>query len=689
MEQFFVLNQNVKIISDVSLPTVMYGINRLHRDLEMTLSKSDKKGNIIHLIQEEMEDECFHIHFINSEEMVIGSSTELGFIYALLHISEVYLNVTPFWFWNDQKFIKKEEVKIPLTNYRPLKAKVRFRGWFVNDEVLIDQWRVNDSSTLPWEMAFEALLRCGGNMVIPGTDKNSKKYKELATNMGLWITHHHAEPLGAEMFARKYPELNPSFGEYPELFYQLWNDGIEEQKNSNIIWNLGFRGQGDCPFWVNDPQYKTSESRGELISSIIKKQYDLVRSKVDNPICCTNLYGESMELYKEGFLSLPEDVIKIWADNGYGKMVSRRQDNNNPRVYALPDNGEGDDALNHKKECHGLYYHVSFYDLQAANHMTMQPNSLSFINSELKDAFSKGANDYLIVNCSNIKPHVYYLDAISKIWKDGEIDVREQGLDYVRTYYNHGSLDNSALVSDIYDCFDNYAKSTVSFGVHEDERAGEQFYNYTTRILASKWLKGQYTESAHGLNWATGDITFKEQVKWFLEKCQEGEKNFLRLLTQCENILPKLDESQKELFLDSIMLQVNLHLKCLQGSIAFCQSFNYFNENEYEKSFYLLGLAKESFQDANSSMREREHDKWDGFYANDCLCDIKQTAYVLGHIMAYVRNFGDGPHFFKWQREFMYKEEDKRVVLLTNTENHLTDEELFEGMKNNTMFSDM
>ena len=23
----------------------------------------------------------------------------------------------------------------------------------------------------PWEMVFEALLRCGGNLVIPGTDK--------------------------------------------------------------------------------------------------------------------------------------------------------------------------------------------------------------------------------------------------------------------------------------------------------------------------------------------------------------------------------------------------------------------------------------------------------------------------------------------------------------------------------------
>ena len=34
---------------------------------------------------------------------------------------------------------------------------------------------------LPFVMAFEALLRCGGNMVIPGTGENARRYaKEKA-----------------------------------------------------------------------------------------------------------------------------------------------------------------------------------------------------------------------------------------------------------------------------------------------------------------------------------------------------------------------------------------------------------------------------------------------------------------------------------------------------------------------------
>lgn len=69
--------------------------------------------------------------------------------------------------------------------------------------------------------------------------------------------------------------------------------------------------------------------------------------KKENPqaLCCTNLYGETMELYKKGYLQLPEDVIHIWADNGFGKMVSRRQGNHNPRISALPEKNSGKNTV--------------------------------------------------------------------------------------------------------------------------------------------------------------------------------------------------------------------------------------------------------------------------------------------------------------------------------------------------------
>lgn len=80
-------------------------------------------------------------------------------------------------------------------------------------------------------------------------------------------------------------------------------------------------------------------------------------------------------------------------------------------------------------------------------------------------------------------------------------------------------------------------------------------------------------------------------------------------------------------------------------------------------------------------MRDREHGKWNGFYANECLADMKQSAWVLEGLMSYVRNMEDGPHYYKWQREFLYSEEDRRVMLVMNMENHLKDGELFRLMR--------
>lgn len=39
--------------------------------------------------------------------------------------------------------------------------------------------------------------------------------------------------------------MNPSYDEHSEEFIHLWTQGILQQKDLNVVWNLGFRGQGD------------------------------------------------------------------------------------------------------------------------------------------------------------------------------------------------------------------------------------------------------------------------------------------------------------------------------------------------------------------------------------------------------------------------------------------------------------
>lgn len=515
-------------------------------------------------------------------------------------------------------------------------------------------------------MALEALLRCGGNMVIPGTDKNAGLHSSLAFRRGLYVTHHHSQPLGAEMFARAYPELAPSYDEHSEKYQKLWREAIEAQKGQRVVWNIGFRGQGDVPFWENDPAYHTPKARGELISRLIRLQYKMVKEADPEAICCTNLYGEIMELYQEGWLDLPEDVIFIWADNGFGKMVTRRQGNHNLRIPAMPKEGASGK--------HGIYYHVSFYDLQAANHITMLPNPPSLIKEELAKVLKRGMNDYWLINCSNIKPHVYYLDFLSVLWREGDAAPDAQLKAYIKAYYGKDHEEEIAA------CFRQYFHAALFYGPNEDDRAGEQFANHVCRMLVSQYMKDK-SQPDRELGWATPRDTLAGQINWYWERCQRGEEGNRRLLRQCEKTKAVLEGAAAELFADSILLQARIYADCYKEACLVMEGLIKALDGDYQRGFYLAGKGRKAYLAANEALRSREHGKWHGFYANECLTDIKQTAWVLEGLMSYLRNLGDGPHFYQWQRDFLYAEEDRRVMLVMNMENHLRDGELFDLME--------
>lgn len=651
-------------------PAVRYAAEALLRDFGKCFLPSDNPGLCITLKNAELPPEQFSVEEADTV-LSVCAADELGFVYGLFHISRHFLGVLPFWFWNDQHFEPVPAVSVP-KNYRfqSVPQRIRFRGWFVNDEVLVSTWKIQGSVAEPWKMIFEALLRSGGNTVIPGTDKNSRIYADLASKMGLYITHHHAEPLGAEMFSRVYPDLNPSYDEHPQLFHQLWQDAIQNQKGLKVIWNLGFRGQGDCPFWQNDPRYDTDQSRGKLMSDLIQEQFRMVKESCPEAVCSTNLYGETMELYQKGFLELPEEVIRIWADNGFGKMVSRRQGNHNPRVYSLPQKtGNGSN---------GIYYHISFYDLQAAGHVATLPNSPEFVAAELEQVAEKQCTDLWIINCSNVKPHVYLLDFVAQLWNQ-PMSAKEHGEQYGAAYYEPAS---ASLVAA---CLDGYSKACVQYGPNTDDRAGEQYETHLSRMIAAQIMMNGAAATpdapCQDALWACNASSLSEQVSFIGKKCREGMHSFSELKKQCLKTLSQISsKNAAKLFEDSILLQCSVRLYGSSGGYWLCKAAEDFAKKDYVSAFYHAGHACNAFEHADRCLRDSEHGKWRGFYANECLADFKYSADVMKNFMGFLRAAGDGPLYYKWHREFLYSREDSRVSLILIKENHVSDSELYTLM---------
>jgi len=659
----FILNANTEITGCIHTAAVQNAAAILKRDMAKRFKATDRPGGKIFLEKSDMQPEAFTIDA--GEQITVHANDDLGFVYGLLYISERFLGIKPFWFWMDQEIGKTDEIAVPGGHYVSPVPAVRYRGWFVNDEVLIMKWQINGDSQEPWRMVFEALLRCGGNMVIPGTDKNSKKYRRLASDMGLWITHHHAEPMGAEMFVRAYPDRKPNYAETPELFYQLWEQAVIEQKDMKVLWCLGFRGQGDCPFWSNDTtgRFDTPAKRGKLISDVIELQRRLVLKYVEHPVFCTNLYGEIMELYEEGHISFDKDIIKISADNGYGKMVTRRRDNHVARIPSLPKKPE---------EHGGIYYHVSFYDLQAANHITMLPNSVDFVDRELTEVMKKNAADYWLINCSNVRPHTYFLDAVRKKWYGETISDETHSKEFAGEYFN-----GNETVAGLYQ---DYPGAMPSYGKEEDEHAGEQFYTENIRLLVHAIFNDEKSGTPK-LQWLTGLLPLDRQIEEYTQLCRKNLPKLSGYYEKCGRVSASLSGDEKRLFDATIFLQTSIHYYCTLGVISFGDGGRAYSAGNYREAFMDFGFSAEYFDRARALLDEAEYGVWKGFYFNECFADIRHTAYMVKKLMGYVRERGDSAWHDKWYRDAVYAKEDRNVMTLLVNDNHMTDWELFEAFK--------
>ncbi|WP_251551401.1 glycosyl hydrolase 115 family protein [Neobacillus muris] len=670
-------------IPEVRTSPVDHAIRILVRDVETVLGEVPKlvigPEDVADLCirYAEHKDNCpqhpeahgfrFHSDGRNSWMDIVGYD-ELGIVYGILEFSKRFLEIHPFWFWSDQLIVTRPKIDIPMMDYDAPLPKVRYRGWFVNDEVCLIGWKEPyPPSREVWEPVFEALLRCGGNMVIPGTDlpRNGVHY-QVASEMGLWVTHHHAEPLGAEMFLRAFPGKKASYKEEPELFESLWREAIEKQKDKKVLWVLSFRGQGDKPFWEDDPAFDTPEKRGAMISKVIRKQYDMIGSTVQNPVYCAALYGEIAELYKDGYVELPDDVIKIWADNGYGKMVSRRNSNKNLRVPSLPEPGD--------KGKHGLYYHVTFHDLQASNHLTMYPGPASFIKQELESAFDHGADDYLLLNCGNIRPHVYALDVIRELWSTGTIDVSAHLSQFINRYY-------STNQDELKELYQSYFEAAIQYGPNSDDLAGDEYYHHPARQIIGHWLQGKRYQPDSRLIWAVGELPFDEQVKAFERQLEHGIRKWGAWLKRCDDCFAKLGLDDKRRAIDQLRFHGALHLSGCQGFYWLCRSYEEYRHQRYPLAFVYASESKWCYEKGLEVLRGSEHGKWERFYQADWLTNIKSTVENVDTLRRFLRIHGDSPDFFAWYKEYLMPETEKHIYLENTHRNPLSDDELAKRLK--------
>ena len=241
----FLLSLDTQIEADRTIPAIDNSCRILKRDMLETLTGSGP-GNVIRMtLDPDVGDERYRAE-VTADEITLTYGGIPGAVYALLSVSERCLGIKPLGWWNGLRPEKKEYRRIPLQKWESPSYAVQYRCWFINDEVLLDGWKDTMSDRLEvWRRIFETLLRCGGNMVIPGTDRaqDGDTLRSLALDMGLMLGQEHTQLLGARMFSRVWPNLVPSYRLYPERFEALWREAAVKYAGARLVWSVGFRGQ--------------------------------------------------------------------------------------------------------------------------------------------------------------------------------------------------------------------------------------------------------------------------------------------------------------------------------------------------------------------------------------------------------------------------------------------------------------
>lgn len=658
----FCWSLNTQIVVDESIPALRNAADVLRRDMAAVLTESRQSNQICLQQDDALEAEKWRMT-IADNRVTIRHGDALGGVYGLLHLSEKGLGIHPMWFWNDQQMQTCDTVELPLGEQVSPMYAVKHRGWFINDEVLLDPWKQEEAEHWQvWRMAFETILRCGGNMVIPGTDRHGDGLDMMASDMGLILTQHHAELLGAEMFGRRWPELKGSYRLYPEKFEQLWREAAEKYKGRRVIYAIGFRGQGDGPFWGEDNTFDTDEKRGAEVNRIMRRQMDIVRQVELDAQFCTNLYGEMMHLYCCGALKVPEGVTKIWADNGFGRMLSRRQGNSNPRVDAMPC---------HEVGSNGIYYHAGFYDLQAANHITQLQIPPEMIANELNQVITNGADDYWIINCGSIKPHMYVLDLIRQAWTDGHVDAQVHAATYAEMYFG------DARVGDVLRA---YAECAVQYGPHPDDLAGDQYYHHAARLLAWQMMRGE-TGSIRALQWTEMGATAAEQARGCGDKCRNSIPKWEKFIERCECLAMQLQPEAAQLLQDTLIMNARVHLSGCRIMVHLADTFTAWEQKQYDWAFLYAGRACAEAESGYKILRGAEHGKWKNFYGNDCFVNLKLTAECMRNLCGWLRTVYDGPHYWDWEKKWLMDPRDVRICLQTHRHCQYSDKELYQRME--------
>jgi hypothetical protein len=342
--------------------------------------------------------------------LVVVGSDRRGAVFGLYDLSEK-IGVSPWSWWADVPVQKRADLFVTAGTRRD-QPKVRYRGFFINDEdPAFSSWaqkHFGGPNSKAYAHVFDLLLRLKGNYLWPAMwapkafNDDDPNNKVLADRLGVVMGTSHHEPM-----TRAQDEWHRHVGEgvtggkwdYTTNAANLrtfWRGGIERMMSKGdgtpyeSLVTVGMRGDGD-------EAMSGSKATG-LLETIVADQRKIIADVTGKPADQTPqvwaLYKEVQDYYDKG-MKVPDDVTLLFADDNWGQIR---------RLPEAPDRRRGG---------YGVYYHFDYVGAPR-NYKWIDTVQVEKTWQQMDLAYSKGARNLWIVNVGDIKPLEYPLSFFMK-----------------------------------------------------------------------------------------------------------------------------------------------------------------------------------------------------------------------------------------------------------------------------------
>ena len=563
--------------------------------------------------------------------VVLTGSDMRGTIFAIYQFSRQFLGVDPLYWWTDHQPRRRSEVSIAENLSETSGPTFRYRGFFINDEDLLTGWAPGSKTGISlkaWNKIYETILRLKGDMVCPGTwifpdDAQIK----LAGERGLIITQHHAIPLGLNV--ARWPKDAPyNYTEHPEILDRAWRNAVRAYPPGvEVLWTVGLRGLSDTSYASSDPAVRgNNKALGRLISKAIASQIRIVRAAHPNAQFITNLWQEGARLVQQGDLSIPPEVHKVWADNGYGY----------PQDKGEVASGQG------------VYYHDAMMNGRANQLTEMVP--VERIYSQLGRYIKAGATHYLLLNTSDIRPVLMTAKAVMNVGWSG---VPPAGAEGDKAYYHTWATREfgdkaAAQVANVYE---DYFKAPAHFGQPEREYGDNLYHNEARRMMltymidspiysipsqAPKWVQPRI--SGYGPGGETGKEWLRQAVKREIQQCGNAQPRWDAVWKKALAAEPLVAPDRKPFYRASVLAMIAINRQSNQALFQVASAIE-------EAQAGRMSEARASAQKALAGSRFNpaggggaEYGKWKDWYRGDWLTGVYRTRQMAEIFSKYLSN---------------------------------------------------